>query len=137
MTVITLIEVAIRALKVLGGETGTYHDRLAQVGKILPDALKLLSDVYEACAERTKEHGRLVAAAGKNPALQKPLAMLALLVLPLALASCGGRVRNISETETRYAGYGVQWPADASRNPVHYHTILEDGRMVTTTRKGT
>jgi hypothetical protein len=70
------------------------------------------------------------------------LALLAIaawcLLLAAALAiGCAGHVHAIPETETRYAAYGVTWPADASRDPSSYHTVEIDGRMVTTTRRGT
>jgi hypothetical protein len=58
------------------------------------------------------------------------LAMLALLSIQGCLYK--NQVLSIQETETTRPGYAVEWPADASRNPEHYHTTSVEGYMITT-----
>lgn len=154
MELIVVLQAVAALLKVAEGlgmdEVSDWRDALEEIQETTEPAIEAAEELLEMMTRRVNgviARKRLHEAAKKNPAMRRPegrrgfadartviavVSLLVALTLAVLVIGCGGRVSYISPTEDVVEGYGVEWPADASRDPADYHTVLEDGVMVTT-----
>jgi hypothetical protein len=138
VTIIAVITGLIKVYEELAGDAEKrqmWQRRLKALEAAGKDAVADLQELMEGIAEEvaltSARKRRAEIARQNNPAFRKGGTLALLVIAGLTLTGCSS-IRRLNETPEYRAGYAVEWPADASKDPAHYKTEMVDGVMITT-----